>query len=183
MATNSSNVRVAGSGEISVGATTALAPTDTGSVPTGFAGLGYLSEDGFTESRERSIEDLKGWQNGTTVRSVVTDANLTYSFTMIETNKDTVELFYGTTVTQSATEGNYVIVPAETGGRKSFILDVIDGDNLKRIYVPQGEVTETGEVQYAGGQPIGYEVTITTYADSTIGGNAEVWDTALKSEA
>lgn len=180
MTTNSSNVRVAGSGEISVAPTATTAPTDTGTLPTGFKGLGFLSEDGFTEARERSIEDLKGWQNGATVRSVVTDANLTYTFTMVETKKETVELYYGTTVTQSATNGNYVIVPANTGGRKSFILDVIDGSNLKRIYVPQGEVTETGDIVYSNGEPIGYEVTVTTYPDDTVGGNAEVWDTALK---
>lgn len=180
MTTDSSNVRVAGSGEIAVGATTATAPTDTGALPTGFTGLGYLSEDGFTEARERTVDDIKGWQNADTVRSVVTDSGLTYSFTMIETKKETVELYYGTTVTQSASNGNYVIVPADTGGRKSFILDVIDGSDLKRIYIPQGEVSEVGEVAYANGEPIGYEVTIKTYPDSGIAGNAEVWDTALK---
>lgn len=184
MTTDSSNVRVAGSGEIAVAATSATAPTDTGALPTGFVGLGYLSEDGTTESRERSVDDIKGWQNSDTVRSVVTDANLTYSFTMIETKKETVELFYGTTVTQSASNGNYVIVPADTGGRKSFIIDVIDGSELKRIYIPQGEVSETGDVVYNNsGDPIGYEVTIKTYPDSGIAGNAEVWDTALKTGA
>ena len=184
MSTVSSNVRVAGSGEVSVGATSATGPTDTGTLPVGFTGLGYLSEDGTTETRDRSVTDIKGWQNAETVRSIVTDANLTYTFRMIETKKETVELFYGTTVTQSAANGNYVIIPANTGGRKSFIIDVIDGANLKRIYIPQGEVTETGDVVYNNsGTPIGYEVTIKTYADSTIGGNAEVWDTALKTAA
>lgn len=183
MATDSSNVRVAGAGEISVGLTSATAPTDTGTVPVGFTGLGYLSEDGFTEARDRSVEDLKAWQNGDTVRSVVTEADLSYSFTMIETSKATVELFYGTTVTQAVANGNYVIVPSATGGRKSFILDVIDGANLKRIYVAQGEVSEVGEVKYANGEPIGYEVTLKTYPDTGIGGNAEVWDTALATGA
>lgn len=182
MSTDSSNVRVAGSGEIFVGATSATAPTGTGSPTTGFTGLGYLSEDGTTETRDRSVENIKGWQGGVTTRTVVTDANLTYSFTMIETKKATVELFYGTTVTQTGTEGSYVIVPANTGGRKSFILDVLDGALLKRIYVPQGEVGEVGDVVYnSTGDPVGYEVTVTTYPDATIGGNAAVWDTALHS--
>lgn len=183
MSTESSEVRVAGSGEISVGATSATAPTDTGALPAGFSGLGYLSDEGTTEARARSFNDIKGWQNADTVRTVITDANLTYAFTMIQTNKETVELFYGTTVTQSAANGSYVIVPASTGGRKSFIIDVIDGANLKRIYVPQGEVTDTGDVVYRNGEPVGYQVTIKTYADSTIGGNAMVWDTALKTAA
>ena len=103
----------------------------------------------------RSTNDIKGWQGAATVRTVVTDSGLSYSFRMIETNKETVELFYGVTVTQTASDGTYTIVPANTGGRKSFIFDVIDGTNLKRIYVPQGEVSEVGEVKYAGGEPIG----------------------------
>lgn len=181
MALNSANVRVAVTGEVSVGPTTATAPTSSSSSLTGFNGLGYVGEDGITETRDRSTEDIKAWQGGTTVRTVVTDGNLTYNFILIETTKASVELAYGTTVTQSVSEGNYVIVPTNTGGRKSFVIDVVDGANLKRIYIPQGEVTEVGDVTYASGEPIGYEVTVTAYADAGIGGSAKVYETALKS--
>lgn len=180
MATNSANVRVAVTGEVLVGLTSATAPTGTGGTTTGFNGLGYVSEDGVTETRDRSSDDIKAWQNAATVRTVVTDANLTYSFTLIETKKETVELYYGATVTEAASDGSFVIVPSNTGGRKSFILDVVDGSELIRTYIPQGEVTEVGDRVYASGEPIGYEVTITAYTDSTLGGAAKVWATALK---
>lgn len=180
MATNSANVRVAVTGEVLVGDTDAAAPTGTGGATTGFAGLGYVSEDGVTETRDRSTDTIKAWQNSDTVRTVVTDSSLTYSFTLLETNRSTVELFYGTDVTESASEGDFVIVPSNTGGRRSFILDVVDGDELLRTYVPQGEVTEVGDRVYASGEPIGYEVTITAYNDSDLGGAARVWATALK---
>lgn len=180
MALNSANVRVAVTGEVLVGATTAAAPTGTAGTTTGFLGLGYVGEDGVTEARDRSTDDLKAWQNSATVRTLITDASLKYTFVLIETKKETVELAYGTTVTQAAAEGNYVIVPTNTGGQKSFIVDVVDGANLKRIYIPQGEVTEVGETVYASGEAIGYEVTVTTYPNSVIGGNAKVWETALK---
>lgn len=183
MALTSANVRVAVTGEILVGATTAAAPTGTAGTTTGFSGLGYVSEDGVTETRDRSSDSIKAWQNGATVRTVVTESGLTYSFTLIETNKATVELFYGTTVTQAVDDGSFVIVPASTGGRKSFIIDVIDGDEVLRTYIPSGEVSEVGDVVYAGGEPIGYEVTIATYEDSGIGGNAKTWSTALKTAA
>ena len=181
MALASANVRVAVTGEISVGATTATAPTGTGGALTGFTGLGYVGEDGVTESRDRSTEDIKAWQNGDTVRTLVTEGSLTYNFKLLETTKAAVELAYGTTVTQSVTDGNYVIVPTSTGGRKSFVIDVVDGSNLRRIYIPQGEVTEVGDTVYANGEAIGYEVTVTCYADAGIGGNAKVWATSLKS--
>lgn len=181
MATDSTKVRVAVSGEVLVGATSATAPTGTGGTTTGFTGLGFVSEDGVTETRDRSSDDLKAWQNAATVRTVITDATLTYSFTLIETKKETVELFYGSSVTQTVSEGSLVIVPANTGGRKSFIVDVVDGSELLRTYIPSGEVTEVGDKVYASGEPIGYEITITAYPDNTLGGSAKIWATALKS--
>lgn len=180
MAMNSANVRVGVTGEVLVGPTTAAAPTGTGGTATGFVGLGYVSEDGVTETRSRSSDSIKAWQNAEQVRSVVTDSSLTYTFKLLETNKDTVELFYGTAVTQAASDGNFVILPSNTGGRQSFILDVVDGAELRRTYIPQGEVTEVGDLVYASGEAVGYEVTITAYHDATVGGSAQVWATALK---
>lgn len=180
MAVDSSKVRVAVTGELLVGATTAAAPTGTGGTTTGFTGLGYVGEDGVTESRERSSNDIRAWQNGASVRTVVTDGTLSYSLTLIETKKETVELYYGATATQSATEGNLVIVPTSTGGRKSFILDVVDGAELIRVYIPEGEVVEVGDRVYSNGEPIGYEVTIRAYNNTTLNGSARVYMTALK---
>jgi len=175
MALDSANVRVAVTGEISVGATTAAAPTAVSSALTGFTGLGYVSEDGVTESRDRSTNDIKAWQNADTVRTVVTEANLSYTFRLIETNAETLELFYGS----AAAGGDLTVIPSTTGGRKSFVIDVVDGTELLRIYIPQGEVSEVGDVVYASGEAIGYEVTIRAYPDSTLGGSARIYSSAL----
>jgi hypothetical protein len=175
--TDSTKVRVAVSGEVLVGPTTATAPTGTAGTTTGFVALGFVSEDGVTETRDRTADTIKAWQNAATVRTIITDASLTFTFTLIETNPDTVALFYGATVDD--TEGTFVVVPANTGGRQSFIFDVVDGDELIRTYVPQGEVTEVGDKVYASGEPIGYECTVTAYPDTTIDGSAQVWATAL----
>lgn len=183
MPLDSSKVRVAVAGEVQVGLTTASAPSGTAGTLTGFSGLGYVSEDGVTETRERSSDTIKAWQNAATVRTIITDATLTFSFTLIETSKATVELYYGTTVTQAVADGSFVVVPANTGGRKSFIIDVVDGTELLRTYIPQGEVTEVGDKVYASGEAIGYECTITAYPDTTLGGSAKVWSTALKTGA
>lgn len=189
MATNSNNVRVGVSGQLLVGDTTAHAPTGTGGSTTGYGDLGFVSDDGVTEARNRSTDTLKAWQNAASVRTVTTDATLTYHFILIETKRETVELYYGTDVTESATDGSLTIVPAASGGRKRFIIDVIDGDEVIRTYVPAGEVTEVGDKKYASGEAIGYEITITAYPDSSIkdadgnDGAARVWATALKTAA
>lgn len=178
MALASENVRVAVTGAVSVGATTAAAPTDASTaLDAAFNDLGYVGEDGVTEARDRTTNTIKAWQNSDVVREVVTEANLTYAFTMIETNADTVGLYYGGTV--SATDGSIVVVPATTGGRKSFVIDVVDGSDYIRTYIPQGEITEVGELVYANGEALGYPVTIRAYPDDTIAGSAKKWYSAL----
>jgi hypothetical protein len=184
MAAEEQNVAVAVTGAISVGETTAAAPTGTAGTLTGFTDLGYVGEDGVTESNPATGEAqrIKAWQNGATVRTIraASEDNPTWTFVMIETKKETVETYYGTVVTQTATEGSFVIDSQALRGRKSYVIDVIDGAELERVYIPQGEVVEVGDKVYANGEVIGYEVTIEGHRDATLGGNAKVWSTRLK---
>lgn len=175
MALTTSEVGVAVSGEIYVGPTGTALPTDTSTaLNAAFKGLGYVSEDGVTENVERSTDDIIAWQNATTVRTVVTDAKITYEFTLIQTNKDVAEFVNGVTVTQSVPHGTYTMVAATTGGRKAFVFHIIDGASLKRIAIAEGELTERGETVYASGEAIGYECTVTAYT------NPVIYDTRLK---
>ena len=164
MSTDASNVRVAVTGAVYVGDEGTTAPTDaTTPLDVAMHDLGLVSEDGVTEARERSTEKIKAWQNAATVREVVTESGMTYSFRLIETKKETVELYYGALV---AADGSISIDPSKTGGRKAFALDVIDDGQEIRVWVASGEVTAVGEQVYANGQPIGYEVTVTCYPNA-----------------
>lgn len=180
MALDSSKVRAAVSGAVSLGPTTAAAPTGTGGALTGFTDLGYVSDAGVTEARSRDTNDIHAWQGGALVRTLITSGALTYNFVMIETKKETVQLFYGALVTPGAQDGSFLVIPTNTGGRQSFVIDVVDGAELIRTYIPQGEVTEVGDHVYVNSDPVGYEVTITAYPDSVLAANAKVWATALK---
>jgi hypothetical protein len=160
MALTSANVRVAVTGAVSVGPTSAAAPTDADTALTGFADLGYVSEDGVTETRDRSTNKIKAWQNAATVREVITEASLQYKFALLETKAETVEAYYGAA---TAADGSVAIVPAATGGTNSYVIDVVDGTDYIRTYIPIGEIIEVGDQVYASGEPVGYEVTITAY--------------------
>lgn len=181
------NVAVAVTGVISVGTVGATAPTGTAGALTGFTDLGFVHEDGITETNPSAGEaqKIKAWQNGATVRTVrsASEDNPTWTFIMIETKKEVVETYYNTTVTATATEGSYVIDAQTLRGKKPYVLDVIDGSELERVFIPLGEVVEVGDKVYANGEVIGYEVTIEGHRDSTIGGNAKVWSTRLKTGA
>lgn len=181
MAATSANVRAAVTGVLSLGPTTAAAPTSAAGVLTGFSDLGYVSDAGVTESRSRSTNDIRAWQGGVIVRTLVTEGSLTYQFVLLETSKATVEFYYGAVSTGAVADGNLVVVPTATGGRKSFVVDVIDGAELIRTYIAQGELTEVGDLVYSNGEAVGYDCTLTAYPDATLaGGCAKKFMTALK---
>lgn len=163
MALDSDNVRVAVSGAVYVAPTGTTAPTTSGSaLDPAFADLGYVSADGITESIDRATTQIRAWQNGSLVREVTQEGTYSVSLTFIETKEEVLELYYGGTLTAGAID----IDPASSGGRKSFVIDVVDGNAVERIYIPAGEITAVGERTLASGEAIGYQVTITAYADS-----------------
>lgn len=167
MALDSSNVRVAVTGALSVAPVDTPIPADgDDALDAAAADLGYFNEDGVTETRNRTTNTIRGWQNGAILREVVTESSLTYQGVLVETKREVVELYYGNTV--NATTGGIPIVPARTGGRKWFNLDIIDGDEFIRTTIPEGEVTEVGDQVYQNGEPVGYEVTITAYVTNKI---------------
>lgn len=185
MALNAANARVALTGAISVAPTGTAAPTDASTaLPAAWKDLGYVTEDGVTETRDRSTDTLRAWQNADLLREVVTEADLTFQFTLAETKAETVALYYGSTV-DTAT-GAVVIVPAATGGRQSFVIDVVDGTQLIRAYIPEGEITEVGDQVLSHGEIVGYDVTIKAYPSAALAvagvgnGAAKKWYSGLK---
>lgn len=163
MALDSDNVRVAVSGAVYAGPTGTSAPTASDStLDVGFVDLGYVSADGITETLDKSTTQIRSWQDGSLVREIVSEGTYSVELTFIETKEDVLELYYGATITAGELDGD----PRSTGGRKSFVIDVVDGDIVERTYIPQGEVTSVGERTLASGEAIGYTVTITAYADA-----------------
>lgn len=163
MALDSDNVRVAVSGAVYVAPTGTTAPTDSSTaLNAAFTDLGYVSADGIAETIDRSTNQIRAWQNGSLVREVTSEGTYTVSMTFLETNQDVLELYYGATITGGALDGD----PTTTGGRKSFVIDVVDGATVERTYIPSGEITAVGERTLASGEAIGYNVTITAYADA-----------------
>lgn len=174
MALTPANAEVSITGAVLVGDTTAAAPTAVDSATTGFTDVGLIGEDGIVESHDESVESLKAWQNGQVVRTVKTDGTVTFAFTMLETSTATVELAYETTVTS----GSYLIDLESSRTRRSFIFDTFDGDEIERVYVADGEVTELGDVVRVNSEIKAYPVTVTAYKHATHG-QAKVWSTRL----
>jgi len=162
MANNAENVVVGITGSVYVGPTTATAPTSSTATLTGFTDLGYVSADGVTFTTDKSTNQIRAWQNSDLVREVVTEGTVTYSFMLLETTQDAIEAYFGSTMTGGKVELN----PINTGGRKSFVIDVIDGAKAIRHYVPSGEILSVEAQQIQNGEAVAYGMTITAYAAS-----------------
>jgi hypothetical protein len=164
MALDSDNVRVAVSGAVYVAPVSNYTITATDSVlNTGsWTDLGYISADGIVENIDRTTNQIRAWQNGSLVREVTSEGTYSVELTFIETSEAVLELYYGT----ANNGGAFDVDPTSTGGRKAFIIDVVDGATVERTYIPSGEITAVGQRTLASGEAIGYQVTITAYADA-----------------
>lgn len=185
MATDASKVRVAVTGSISKGLTSATAPTGTGSALTGFTELGFVNEDGVTLTLPDAgdSESIKAWQNGATVRTIrtPTEDSPSYQFVLLETKLEVIELYFNATVSgQTSTDGSVSYNSNASRSYASYVVDVVDGAELIRDYIPRGIVTEVGEQVFANGEAIGYEITMEAEYDSVKGYNFRRFSTALK---
>lgn len=167
MALNADNVVVGITGKVYIAPTTATAPTASNSALTEYQELGYVSSDGVEFTIDKSTNQIRAWQNSDLVREIVTEATATYSFALLETTEDVLETYFGTTMVGGKVELN----PSSTGGRKSFVLDVVDGSKIIRHHVPSGEVTAVEALTIANGEALSYGITITAYAKDGVSVN------------
>lgn len=156
-----------------------VGPTDeTTALGASFKAGGYISDDGLTETQDRSTDKVKAW-GGDTVKVLQTDFSLTYQFTFIESvNADVLKAVHGdanvTTTAATASSGtkSAVKITSDQLPHQSFVFEVKDGDARIRIYVPNGQITEVGEISYNDGAVIGYQVTVEAFRDEVLGAQA-----------
>ena len=130
-----------------------------------FECLGYISEDGITEATDEDATEVVD-MNGDTVLTETGTHTKTFEFSAIETKKATLKEYFGDDCVEDA-DGT-ITVKEQSGKRvsKVYVFDlVLSGDRRARIVVPDGKVTEVGEIVYSSGEVVGYDMTITAYPD------------------
>lgn len=173
---DANNAVVGVTGAIYVADVGTTLPTNSGAaLAAGFTELGYVSEEGVQENpATTSGNNIKAWQNGVIVRKVQTEHDTTYVFTLIETNPDVLEAFYGNHA-DGVVEINAAIMP-----RKAWVIDVIDDESKIRHVIPNAQITQRGTVAYVNGGVASYPVTLTAYEDPDYAGELDTPAKAYK---
>lgn len=173
MATNAELARLGVTGALYVAPLGTTIPTGLAAWGTGWEDVGYISDDGVTESLSEDKQEFTPWQSATPIRTEVTTSVQTFKATLWESKATTISLYYRVPeddMTVTGTTPNEVVSFDQLGKPardvRAFGIDVIDGTYHRRIILPNAEVTERGDITYKSDTLIGYEVTITANVGS-----------------
>ncbi|MCC8181526.1 MAG: phage tail protein [Clostridiales bacterium] len=144
-------------------------PTDaTTALADAYTAMGYVSEDGVTNSNSPETDSIKAW-GGDVVLTTQTEKSDTFKFTLIESlNAEVLKAVYGDDNVSGALSTG-ITVKANSDEQKAYVwvIDMIlRNGTLKRIVIPLAAVTEVGDITYADSDCIGYELTLTATPDS-----------------
>ena len=172
MANNSGNVMA---GKPKVGGAVYLAPAGT-TLPTdsttaldeAFVCLGYCSEDGVTNANTPTTESIRAW-GGDTVLTILTEKEDTFGMTLIESmNVDVLKAVYGSdNVTGTLSAGITIKANANCIESGSWVIEMITRNGgTHRVVIPNGTISELGEISYTDSDAVGFEITVTGAADA-----------------
>ncbi len=143
-------------------------PTSTKTTLTGFDSLGYVSEDGVTNSNNPESENVKAW-GGDTVLNTQTDKADTFKIKLIEAlNEDVLKAVYTSGNVTEGEDGEIVITAnAAEMEEACWVIDMILREGKKkRIVIPDGKIASIGDIVYKDDEPVGYDLTIAAMPDA-----------------
>jgi len=145
-------------------------PTDsTTALDAAFKCLGYVSEDGVTNSNSPESDNVKAW-GGDTVLVLQTDRPDSFALTLLEgLNKDVLETIYGSSNVTVDAQGNITVKATadEMVGHAWVFEMIMKGNRAKRTVIPNGTISELGDIVYKDDEAVGYNVTIQDVPDAS----------------
>lgn len=159
-------------GAVNVAPLSTAAPTDARTaLEAGWTSGGYVSEDGITLGLSRSFANIKDWSQAN-VRKALTDFDGTIQCAFLQVDEfAATEMFGADNVTKTAADGSHgeqlaIAIGAEVAPAKSWCWNMKDGERRVRVYCPNAQVTELGDVQFVPGAGNIYPSTIAAYPDA-----------------
>jgi len=154
---------------------TTLPATATESLNSAFKNLGYVSEDGVTNTNGPEVSEIKAW-GGDVILSPYSGKKDEWKLKLVSVlNPDVLAAVYGPD-NVSGTLASGVTVRANSNEPPSmvWVIDMIcsDGEDTaaKRVVIPNGKVSGLADIVYKDSDAVGYEITIAALkGDSAFG--------------
>ena len=147
---------------------TSLPSDATTTLGAGYVELGYVSEDGLVNTNSPETENIKEW-GGTDVLNVLTEKTDEWQCTLIEVlNVNVLKAIYGANnVTGTLSTGITVTANTDEQEEAIWVVDMVMRNGvLKRVVIPNGKISELGDITYKRDEAVGYEITLTGLADT-----------------
>ena len=159
MTLNANAVKVAGTGEVYIGAADAAAPA-IASTPTG--GLGYTTPEGVTFTMSRDTSDIDGWQ-ASKIRTVTNAEPTTVAFTLIQTSQTTLPVVFGG---GTATAIGYTPPAEGTNTVRSMTVRFVDGSYTYQYHFPRVQIEGDVSFSLTRSDAVGYGITFGVLANT-----------------
>lgn len=147
---------------------TALPKDAASPLSDAFKNLGYVSNEGITNSNGASSTDINSW-GGAVVLTVPGVKSDSFKLKLLETlNEDVLKTVHGEDNVEGTLDAGLTIKVNNTAvGAKVWVIDMILRDGiLKRIVIPDGTISEVGDVVYKDDDAVCYDITIKAVPDS-----------------
>lgn len=145
-------------------------PTDaTTALGVDFTSLGYIATDGVTHSFEVDSGEYRAW-GGDLVMAYLNSKTHRFAFGMIEVlNPEVHKTIHGTAnVTGTLADGISIVADGKDMTEYVYVIELMLRDGaLSRIVIPDGKITELGDVVYQDSDAINFPVTVTAQADAS----------------
>lgn len=138
--------------------TTTTAPLDTS---LAHKPAGYVSDDGITKTVDRDTEKIKDW-NGDTIIITQSDHSVTLQLTFMEAaNADVLKMIVGEDNVTESGDTITVVDNSDELPHRSINFDIKGGGGSKiRVFAPDVQATEVGDISFVRADVIKYEVTL-----------------------
>lgn len=137
-------------------------PTDSATaLPSAYKLLGYLSEDGLTNTTDTDATEIKD-ANGTTVMKIITSYAESYQFALLEVLRaESAKLRYNSDAVTGTDKS--MTIKHQMPSDEDFVLVfeiAMSGDVKDRLVIGNATRAEFGDRQVHAGDPQAYDITV-----------------------
>lgn len=145
-------------------------PSDaTTALGNDFISLGYIATGGVTHSFEVDSGEYRAW-GGDLVLAYLNSKTHRFAFGMIEVlNPEVHKTIHGASnVTGTLSTGISITADGKDMTEYVYVIELMLRDGaMSRIVIPDGKITELGDVVYQDSDAINFPVTVTAQADNS----------------